>query len=147
MGLGLARAARPERWMLAPLLLLGVIPSAGSVLPTALASGIHTATIPWRALGTGCAIAAAAGFLLIFAVPKKAPVVAFGLAACALLWLKISAYPALDAADTERPLWLAQHPSCLETMDRGSVYGLQYYAERVLPSCTVLDRTPARVVR
>jgi 4-amino-4-deoxy-L-arabinose transferase-like glycosyltransferase len=147
MGLGLARSARPERWMLAPFVLLGVIPAASRVLPIALASGIRTATIPWGMIGTGCAICAAAGLLLIFAFPRRAATAAFTLAASGLLWLKIAAFPALDAADTARPLWLARHPSCLESMDRGTVYGLQYYAGRSLPSCTVLDQPPARVVR
>jgi 4-amino-4-deoxy-L-arabinose transferase-like glycosyltransferase len=147
MGIGLARAAQPEKWMLASAALLGAAPAAARILPAALATGIHTAEIPWRELAIGCLTCGGAGAIAILAARRRAVGIIFAGAAAALLWLKVESYPALDAADSARPVWQARHPECISGADRGLDYGLEYYAGRTLDECAVLDPSPGGVVR
>ncbi len=147
MGIGLARLARPERAMVLPVALLGIVPAASRALPAAIATGIHAAPISGSEIAVGCAAFAAAGILCAVSLKRRAVPTAFVMVAAAFLWLKAVAYPALDRAATGRPLWLRQHPRCVESGARGLHYSLNYYAEQALPDCGVLDRGPARVVR
>jgi 4-amino-4-deoxy-L-arabinose transferase-like glycosyltransferase len=147
MGAALARAAKPERWIVLPVALLGLAPAAARALPVAMASGIRAATFSWLGIATGLALMALAGAVLATIAKGKAPVAAFALTACAFFWLKAASFPALDRAASARPLWLAERPSCIGNADRGLVYGLQYYAAKALPACESLDQDPVRVVR
>jgi len=147
MGTGLARLRRPEVWMVVPIALLGLVPAAARVLPVALATGIRAAAIPWREIVLDCSVACLVGVILAAFVKKRAVAAAFVLCTAGFLCLKTAAYPELDRAATARPEWLAGHPGCIENNERGTVYGLEYYAERALPVCVHLDPTPARVVR
>jgi 4-amino-4-deoxy-L-arabinose transferase-like glycosyltransferase len=147
MGVGLARASRPERAFILPLALLGILPAAGQALPAAIAIGIHAVSVSISRIILICAAMAAAALLFSTLIKKSAIPAAFIATAAAFLWLKISTYPSLDRAATARPLWIARHPQCAAGFERGLLYGLNYYAERALPPCDVLDQGPARVVR
>ncbi len=147
MGVSLTKSEHPWRAMVLPLALLGMVPVAGRVLPTAMATGIRSASIPWAEMAIACGLSAAAGLALVILLKQRAVPAAILIAAGAFFWLKFDAYPALDRAATARPLWLATHPECMKTSDRGLAYGLNYYAGRALTQCAVLDQSPARVVR
>ena len=47
MGVALANSSHRERWLIAPIGVLGALPVAISILPASAAHGLHTATIPW----------------------------------------------------------------------------------------------------
>lgn len=142
MGTGLARAAKPERWMLVPIALLGLMPAASRVLPIAMATGIRAAAIPWREIALYCALAATGGAATIAILKNRAVAAAFVLITASFLWLKINAYPELDSAATARPLWISKHPACTASDERGLIYGLEYYAGRALPPCDLPDPSP-----
>jgi 4-amino-4-deoxy-L-arabinose transferase-like glycosyltransferase len=147
MGVALARTARPERWMVLPVALLGIVPVAGRVIPVAMATGIRSAPISWDDMAIGCAVMALAGSVLAAVLKNRAVAGAVLLTAGSLLWLKAAVLPALDRTASARALWLAERPECIEGTDRGLNYSLQYYAGKELPPCDVLDRGPGRVVR
>jgi 4-amino-4-deoxy-L-arabinose transferase-like glycosyltransferase len=147
IGIGLARLARPERAMILPVALLGIVPAASRALPATVANGLHAAPISVPAIAAGCAALAILGALGAAFLKNKVVGAAFALTAAAFLWLKVSTYPALDLAATGRPLWLRERPQCIAAGERGMVYSLNYYAVRDLPRCAVLDPSPARVVR
>jgi 4-amino-4-deoxy-L-arabinose transferase-like glycosyltransferase len=147
IGVGMARLAKPERAMVIPLALLGMIPVASGALPTAIATGIHTVPIPWKEIAVTCAAFAGAGAILAILLKNKMVIAAFAFTAAGFLWLKAASFPALDRAATARPLWRSQHPDCTDSSNRGMAYGLNYYAGRLLPQCDVLDQSPTRVVR
>ncbi len=147
IGVSLARIPHAERILVLPLALLGMVPVASRVLPTAMASGIRSAAVPWPEITLTCAICGVAAVLLVIIMKQKALSAAVLISACAFFWLKWDTFPSLDSAATARPLWLSQHPECAGTSDRGVIYSLNYYAERSLPPCPVLDRGPVRVVR
>jgi len=142
MGSGLSQMARPERWLLTPVALLGLMPAASSVLPIAMATGIRAAAIPWKQIAFSCALAATGGAIAVAILKNRAVAAAFALVAASFLWLKVAAYPELDRAATARPLWISKHPACTASEERGRVYGLEYYAGRALPPCDVPDTSP-----
>lgn len=152
MGAALAKSPRPERWMVLPAALLGLAPAAVRALPDALARGIHTAIISPTQIAAGFTLMALIGAAIALLARDKAPAIAFALTAAALIALKTASFPALDRAASARPVWLAEHPTCIAGADRSMVYGLQYYASRSLPPCvnpgpSKLDPHPVRVVR
>jgi hypothetical protein len=139
--------AKPERWMLMPIALLGLMPAASRILPIAMATGIRAAAIPWGEIALGCALAAIGGTIALAIVKNRAVAAACVLVTASFLGLKITAYPKLDRAATVRPLWISKHPACTFSDERGLIYGLEYYAGKALPPCYVLDPGPARGVR
>lgn len=147
MGIGLARLAKPERAIVVPVALLGIVPAASRALPAAIANGFHSAPVSGQGIAIGCALLGAIGVGCAAFLKNRALPIAFALTAAAFLWLKLATYPALDRAATGRPLWNLRHPECVATDQRGLIYSLDYYAAQALPRCAVLDPSPARVVR
>lgn len=148
MAIGLARAARPERAMIAPMALLGLLPLAAQVVPKALASGLRAAEIGWT-MGIWVGIAAVAACVLSLAKSGRrygVPVALFA-AGLAFLWFEFATFPAIDIAATARPLWISQRPTCAPLKPRLLNYGLSYYAGKSLPECQVLDPQHDSVVR
>ncbi len=140
MGAGLAAAARPERWVIAPIILLGALPFAGSIVPQAAANGLRAASLDWRLAWAGIAVAAAIAGVLVFGVRSLAVPAAFLIAAGGFFWLETGLFPQLDRAATARPLWLEKHPSCVPVPARPIRYGLYYYSEKELPPCVIVDK-------
>ncbi len=141
MGLALTRTARPERWLIAPVALLGALPLAASVLPEAAAQGLlHSARIPWITGAMGIGVAALAGVALAFWLRSRFFVVAVFLAAAGLIWLEVGIFPALDTAASARTLWSASHPDCAPAEPRGMLWGLYYYSGKRLPNCAIVDK-------
>jgi len=147
MGLGLARSPRPARAIVLPVAFIGALPAAARVLPVALATGIGSVAIPYGELALWIAPALVFGGMVAAVPGRRAFAAAVAIAAAAFLWFQYATFPAIDASDSARPLWLATHPACAPGVKRSLVYGLNYYAGRTLPPCALLDQAAARVVR
>ncbi|HYM10453.1 MAG TPA: glycosyltransferase family 39 protein [Bryobacterales bacterium] len=148
-GLALSRMA-PSRIAL-PLcaLLLGLLPFGASVLPEALDAGLG------RALAQARLPALAVTFAVVFALGiwalERARRRPFAIAAIALATvagyasIAQSTFPLIDQVAGTRPLWLEIQARgtdvCLGDTPRRVVYGLDYYAAGVLPTC---EDHPAR---
>jgi 4-amino-4-deoxy-L-arabinose transferase-like glycosyltransferase len=142
IGYGMAHSPRSRFAMAAPLALLGALPAVSAVLPGALGHGLRSTGIPWLELGLGVVLGLAAGLAGRFTLGVGAAIAAF-----AFIWFQISSFPAIDRTASARPLWSESHPRCVSNLPRSLVYGLNYYAGRALPDCSVLDPNGTRVVR
>jgi hypothetical protein len=141
MGVGLARTGRPERWLIAPVALLGALPLAASILPDAAAQGLlHSGRISWMTAAVGIAVTAAAGVALAFWLRLRAFALAVLMAAAGYVWVEIGIFPALDRAASARTLWAASHPDCGPVLPRGMLWGLYYYSGKRLPDCAIVDK-------
>lgn len=154
IGVGLARHRNPARLLIAPVALLGVLPVAARVVPAALATGLHTAAIPWPLLPFWLGAALLAGSLFPVVFKRFSFCAAAGCAAFSFLWFQFAVFPQIDSIVSARPLWIALHPSCVPELHRRLRYGLNYYAGRELPRCDILihaappvAREPARPVK
>ena len=139
MGLALARAACPERWLIAPVALLGALPVAISVLPESL-EHLRATQIPWTYVMAGLAAAAVVFGTLALQLRSRAFPLAVLLAAAGFLWLEIELFPALDKSASARSLWSSSHPDCAPLLARNMRYGLNYYAGKALPDCGIVDK-------
>jgi hypothetical protein len=140
MGIALAHSPRPERWMLAPVALLGALPVAASILPDVMEHGLRATPIPWLSGLAGLAIATAVGVALAFWLRSRAIPVAVLLAAAAFLWGEAAVFPVLDKAASARSLWSSSHPDCAPVLARQLRYGLEYYSGKALPDCGIVDK-------
>jgi 4-amino-4-deoxy-L-arabinose transferase-like glycosyltransferase len=136
MGTGLARSTRMQRAVALPVALLGALPIAARVVAQALAGGLRTAAIPIAVLGIWLPVSMLAAVVIFTGPCRRAFAFAALLTGLAFLWFQIAAFPAIDAAASARPSWLASHPTCSEGGDRGLIYGLYYYSGHVLLPCT-----------
>ncbi len=142
VGIALAREECPMRVPL-PLcaLLLGLMPAAAAILPEALGAGVGTASRvafgPLVLLG----VALAAGVAAIGEFfGRRAAVASIVLCAVGGYGLiKQVSFPSIDARAGTRSLWnearAYRDSLCVGEVRRHVEYGLNYYAERVLPSC------------
>lgn len=152
MGVGVARADRTKPALVLAATLLGVLPFAQIVVPVALGIGLRSAPLPWDRLDWGLGVGAVVGISLLL-LPKRGAFglvsfgIVFGLVSLGFLWFQSATFPLIDRFASARPLWRQQRPKCVPEMDRGRLYGLQYYADGLLPYCNVLDQTQAHVVR
>lgn len=142
MALALDELDHARGWLAACAVLLIVFPVAAALLPDAIAAGglskVHIppfqpawllplALVPvvWVLDGRGLRLAAVAS-------------IAAG-ATLGAAWLKYQAAPALETAPSARVLWrqAAEHSGevCVEEVNRGMEYSLNYYAGWALPSC------------
>jgi 4-amino-4-deoxy-L-arabinose transferase-like glycosyltransferase len=138
MGIGLTNSRRPGAAVLAPLMLLGLLPFIAFILPAAVTSGLRSTRFPGQEVLPGIAVLEVAAIIIATLFRKYAIHAAVGLAGIALLWFQFAAFPRLDATASARRQWLANHPVCAAaTMDRQHLYGLYYYANKRLPDCYV----------
>jgi 4-amino-4-deoxy-L-arabinose transferase-like glycosyltransferase len=147
MGMGIARTPRPKPAIVLAATLLGVLPFAQIVVPVALGAGLRSAPLPWDRLGWGLGVAAIVGISLLLLPKNVAFGVVFGLVSLGLLWFQFATFPLIDRFASARPMWRQQQPKCVPDVDRGDLYGLQYYSDGLLPYCNVLDQNAAPVVR
>jgi 4-amino-4-deoxy-L-arabinose transferase-like glycosyltransferase len=146
LGAGLAASPRPERWLIAPVVLLGALPFAAAVVPQVAAIERTASRLDWTLAFSGLGVAAVIAAILVFGVRSLALPAAFCLAAAGFFWLETDVFPKLDRAATARPLWREKHPSCAPVLARSMLYGLYYYSEKELPPCVIVDKnalTPA----
>ncbi len=140
--LGLALAERTSVPLLAACAaLIGLVPTAGRLLPQALASGLSRAewSIAWIGIGAGVAL----GALVWWTVARGRSfagvcLVALGSLA-GVLYLKVETLPRLDREVSARALWKSieprSHAICIDQLDRGWRYGIYYYAGAIPPDC------------
>jgi len=140
MGVALAQSSLRERWLIAPIALLGVLPIAASVSPGLLAHSLRAAQIPWGYGAVGLVGGAVVGSIVAWRMRSHAFSLVFALAAAAFFWVETALFPALDEAASPRSLWSASHPECTPVLSRGPRYGLYYYSEKVLPDCAIVDK-------
>jgi 4-amino-4-deoxy-L-arabinose transferase-like glycosyltransferase len=140
---------RRSRWIVALSagLLCFVFPVA-ALLPRALAAGLSRSDIPvwsvWWAAPAALAVA-------VYYVERRTAVALVTAALIVgVIYLKLAAFPAIDAAASARSLWLQIAPKrdrvCVEDIHRSWRYGLNYYSINPLPECDVEPR-PARVTQ
>jgi 4-amino-4-deoxy-L-arabinose transferase-like glycosyltransferase len=151
MGLALDEIDRAQRWLAACAVLLVIFPVAAALLPAAAAVGalsrlrwpafqplwlLPLALVPivWILETRGRRLAAVA-------------CVAVG-ATLGTVYVKRAAAEQLDLAPSARALWrqVAAHADqvCVEGIDRGLQYGLNYYSGTALPECALLPK-PLRI--
>jgi 4-amino-4-deoxy-L-arabinose transferase-like glycosyltransferase len=148
LGLGLSRAKRPAATLIAPLVVVGLLPVASSFAPRLLgAHGMSYRNLPWVQVSICLLAASLAGALLARYAPRQVFSTAAFLAAIGFLWFQFATFPALDSAGSARHLWLTDQPSCAPAASRDTLYGLNYYSGRPLSPCAVLDPGSTRVVR
>jgi 4-amino-4-deoxy-L-arabinose transferase-like glycosyltransferase len=137
LGVALARAPRPELWLIGPASLLGALPVATLTLPASL-EHLRVTQLPWPSIIVGL-VAAAAGFgMIAFWLRSRAFPIAILLAAGGFLWLETELFPALDRTGSARSLWASSHPDCAPA--RNLRYGLDYYSGKRLPDCAIVDK-------
>jgi 4-amino-4-deoxy-L-arabinose transferase-like glycosyltransferase len=122
-------------------LLLVLFPVAAHILPEAVASGIRRALeLPFEwtwLLPVGIAVLV---WILARHGRRQAAVatVAAG-AAAGILWLKLGALPEVDRRASARGLWREiesrRAEVCIQTVNRNTRYGLNYYSGQPLPDC------------
>jgi len=131
-------------------LLLVLFPLAGQVLPAAVVSGITHVPKPspdWTLL-LPALVAALAWLLARRGRRWDALVVVAAGAAVGIIWLKASVLPEIDRRASARTLWLEvaarRAQVCVETVNRDTRYGLNYYSGEPLPDCAA-DPLPLAV--
>lgn len=148
--LGLAAAeARNLRWLLAASgALLAVIPAAAELLPQALAAGLSRSRAPeWNWWWTALCIVPAGGIWLLESRGRREAAIGVLTAAAAagILYLKVSALPEVDRLASARPVWSQAEPQrgnlCVGEVPRALKYGLNYYADSILPDCAAEARS------
>jgi 4-amino-4-deoxy-L-arabinose transferase-like glycosyltransferase len=135
IGVGLTRSAWSGRLIAASVASLGLLPVAARVLPVALATGLSTASIPWKALPLWIGAGLLVGIALVAIRKQKSLYAAAALAAISLLAFQTAVLPDIDKIVSARPLWVAHHPTCVPELHRRLIYGLNYYAMREIPRC------------
>jgi 4-amino-4-deoxy-L-arabinose transferase-like glycosyltransferase len=142
MAAGLSAVRRPKLFWIASAVLLGAIPFAAAALPFALASRVSGAPMHWTLLAAGFG-AAAIGSAALALVPNRL-VGVFTLLAAGISFtvLQFAVFPEIDRAASARPAFASGPPGCASESERGFLYGLYYYADRVLPNCAILNRNP-----
>lgn len=141
LAVALEKARGSEWWLAACGLLLIAVPAIAHALPDALLSGVRRSHL---ILSPGllfvAAAAAAVGLVWWLAWRERTSLAMLALALGAMsgaVYVKLRAFPELDQRVSVRGFW-REHPAsdaCLDWVRRDWVYGLNYYAGRVLPSC------------
>jgi 4-amino-4-deoxy-L-arabinose transferase-like glycosyltransferase len=140
LAVALHQQIRPSWWLGASAALLAAVPAIAAILPDALNAGL-TRTSPPFALGWPFLLAAVAVGWLAWRGRVDAAVLTAALAAvAAVAYLKWTAFPALDQQVSARGFWRLNQPAvqtaCIDPgVDRDRVYGLNYYAGRLLSAC------------
>lgn len=125
------------RWLLVvSAALLGVIPSVAGVFPQALAEG--ASHVHWYPNFWTFAPFLALGTLLLW-LPRSWALGLLGagltILVAGLVW---TTYPLLDQTVSARSYWYShrqENPLCSDNDSRAWRYGLNYYAQKVVPNC------------
>ncbi|WP_321478003.1 glycosyltransferase family 39 protein [uncultured Paludibaculum sp.] len=144
---GIETAGRALRQLALAALLLGLCPIIATVLPDALLHGLRRANlgeVHWEYFAM--ALPFVLGVWWFERTNNRVAavaVVALGSAA-GLLFVKLSAAPVLDHIVSARGLWRRVEPradqTCVESLHRNWLYGLNYYSVQPLPGCAGSSR-------
>ncbi|MEQ1949124.1 MAG: glycosyltransferase family 39 protein [Bryobacteraceae bacterium] len=142
------KAPLKEWWLTACALCLVALPTAASVLPDALNSGLSRAHFAVSYGGLVFLLAAGAAWWLAGREQRELAVLTVALAAAlGITYFKYAVYPVLDRDVSVRAFWNANKDKlngvCMGDLARASEYGLNYYAGRKLQPCS--DATAARL--
>jgi 4-amino-4-deoxy-L-arabinose transferase-like glycosyltransferase len=147
---GVVSMARP---LAAAALLLSLTPVIGSTLPDALLHGISRADwggLPWEYVALTLPICLAVWWLERSGRRMWAVVLVAAAALGGVTMIKRSAWPVLDEVVSARGLWRKVEPRrasvCIESLQRTSRYGLNYYSVEPLPDCDAVPR-PLHIVQ
>jgi 4-amino-4-deoxy-L-arabinose transferase-like glycosyltransferase len=149
-GLGLAETAWAPQLLAACAILLGLAPTIGASLPDALARG---ATHAWTGIvwwgAAGAVLLAAAVWLTARAGRRMLAAAALTAAMlAAALWIERRTFPVLDGTVSARGVWreieARRSQACVAEVNRGWLYGLNYYSITPLPDCRSAPR-PIRI--
>jgi 4-amino-4-deoxy-L-arabinose transferase-like glycosyltransferase len=142
---GLDRAGAARKWWIATAALpLVALPAIIPAIPDAMLSGISRASFAWRAILAGLpfAIAGLAAWWLALRERTGLAVTVIAIAAAiGVIYVKVKTFPPLDDRVSVRAFARANAASlpsaCIEdAVRRQWRYGLNYYANRDLPTCT-----------
>lgn len=144
---GIEAAEGVKRQLALATLLLGLCPIIATVLPDALLHGLRRADLGethWEYFALALPFTAAVWWLERSRKRTSAvAVVAVG-AGLGLLFVKLSAAPVLDQIVSARGFWRRVQPqaenTCVESLHRNWLYGLNYYSVEPLPGCTGSSR-------
>ena len=150
MAASLDAARAKKAWLGACAALLGVLPAVASILPGGLLSGIGDVNVIISPSGLLFAAAAACVWWLASKDRQQAAVLSVALAAgMGIVYIKYTAFPPLDRGVSVRAFWQANREAagraCVGEIRRTWQYGLNYYAGRVLPPCSVSEAWRPRV--
>jgi len=142
VGLAVAEARRVGGVLAACALLVALLPVAGAILPGALLEGLRRSQavpIQWAAMLPAMVAAALAWRLEARQRRAWAVATVLGVMTAGAVWLKLTAFPAVDRVASARAFWRQAAPQakelCVETANRGWRYGLNYYSVDPLPDC------------
>ncbi len=147
LAVALEKTRGAEWWLAACGLLLIAVPAIARALPEALLSGVRRSHIVF-APGVPFAAIAIVAWWLAWRERQTLAVFAVALAAMAgVVYIKVRTFPELDQRVSVRGFWRANPApdACTDWIRRDWVYGLNYYADRVLPSCEVAPPTSRRI--
>ena len=147
LGIALARAVRAGRWLVLVAASLVVVPIAVSILPQALLAGLSRSnwTAPaWYAVAPVPLVALLAWWWEHNSQRDRAVALVSLAVVAGVVFLKMTAFPILDATVSARGLWrrVRSHPEqvCVEQIHRKLRYGLNYYSVEPLPRCAETAR-------
>lgn len=137
LAVGLEKARGSEWWLAACGALLIAIPMIAQALPEALLSGVRRSHLVFA---PGLPFAAVAIVAWWLAWKERQTLAVFGVALVAMagiVYLKVRTFPEMDQRVSVRGFWRASPApdACTDWIRPAWVYGLNYYAGRVLPSC------------
>jgi 4-amino-4-deoxy-L-arabinose transferase-like glycosyltransferase len=147
-GLALAESRWAPQLLAGCALLLGLAPTIAAGLPDALARG---ATHAWTGIiwwGAAAAIVLAGGVWLMARAGRRELAVMTLVAATVLsvVWIETQAFPVLDRTVSPRGTWRAiearRSEVCVSDVNRGWLFGLNYYSVTPVPDCRT---TPRRI--
>jgi len=147
-GIALAQAKRTAPVLALCAVMLVTIPVAAQVLPAALAAGLSRANPPVFSWVWLVPFALAAVVWRRLSDGRGAALIALAVTA-GVLYLKVSAFPAIDQAVSARTLWKEvssrRDNVCVRDIRRAWRYGLNYYSVTPLPDCDAQPK-PLRIV-
>jgi 4-amino-4-deoxy-L-arabinose transferase-like glycosyltransferase len=145
LGIGISRSKRPATAVIAPLILLSILPAISEIAPQLLAAHGVIVGIPLMRIVFWPLAAVMIAAILARWLPNQAFGAGAMLAAIGFLWFQLATFPEFDRA-TARPLWRAGQLQCAPAVTRDILYGIYYYAGKRVPACPV-DLSGTRVVR
>jgi 4-amino-4-deoxy-L-arabinose transferase-like glycosyltransferase len=147
-GIAIAEAKRPRSTLAVAAGLLCLVFPAAAALPRALSAGLSRSDMPAWSAWWLLPLALAA---VVWMVERRVAValVAAGVIG-AVIYLKLAAFPVIDAEASARLLWSGIAPRrervCVQQINRNWRYGLNYYSVQPLPDCDAAPR-PLRVTQ
>ena len=151
LAVALDKAPGKQWWLAACAACLIALPTAASLLPVALVSGLSRAPLAFAPFGLVFAAAALAVWWLARSGQTEIAALAVALAAAlGVVYIKVSTFPQLEQTVSVRGFWRANQAAgaaCVDNVSRAWQYGLNYYAGRALPECPSPDSGPRVVVR